>query len=504
MGVIKRAIAGAFGIQADDLSPSYEAASHGRRLKNWRAPTIGPNSALRFNLDSLRNRSRDRVRQDAIAARASDAWVNNLVGTGIRPLAKAKDQAFRELLHELWDDWQQEADAAGELDFYGLQGQIARAWFEGGECFVRRRMRRPEDGLTLPMQLQVLEAEHLPIEKNEVAENGNRIRYGIEFDAIGRRVAYHFYREHPGDRDGVFFDGGTMTTRVPADEVLHVYMPTRPGQKRGEPGLTQSLITLRDLDQWNDAELTRQKMGAMFLGVIQRVNDEAPPVGEQLSEADEEDVSDGPIDEQTLEPGTFTTLDDGESVNWSDPPEVGGNYETFYRNRLRAAAQSCGVLYEQLTGDYSQINDRTYRAAHNELRRHVERLQQSVLVPQLCRPVWRWFYELGRVTDAIRPPEGMTDRQARRVGWVPQGFRHLHPVQEEQAQRAAVRSGFKSRAEVVSERGGDIHETDAQIAEDNERADDNGLVLDTDPRNVSQSGGAQGAEPGFSAGEPLD
>ncbi|WP_414633806.1 phage portal protein [Paracoccus marcusii] len=29
--------------------------------------------------------------------------------------------------------------------------------------------------------------------------NGNRIRCGIEFDGIGRRVAYHFRRRHPGD-----------------------------------------------------------------------------------------------------------------------------------------------------------------------------------------------------------------------------------------------------------------------------------------------------------------
>ena len=38
----------------------------------------------------------------------------------------------------------------------------------------------------------------LPLTKTE-PWGGNPVRQGIEFDAIGRRVAYHFLRRHPGD-----------------------------------------------------------------------------------------------------------------------------------------------------------------------------------------------------------------------------------------------------------------------------------------------------------------
>jgi len=64
--------------------------------------------------------------------------------------------------------------------------------------------------------------------------NGNVIRGGIEFDKISRRVAYHLYREHPGERL-MFFNAGE-TTRVPANSVLHIYKPLRPGQYRPPPG----------------------------------------------------------------------------------------------------------------------------------------------------------------------------------------------------------------------------------------------------------------------------
>jgi hypothetical protein len=43
----------------------------------------------------------------------------------------------------------------------------ARAMFEAGECFLRFRPRRPEDGLTVPLQLQMLSPEHLPLSSFE-------------------------------------------------------------------------------------------------------------------------------------------------------------------------------------------------------------------------------------------------------------------------------------------------------------------------------------------------
>lgn len=45
----------------------------------------------------------------------------------------------------------------------------------------------------------------------------------------------------------------------------------------------------------------------------------------------------------------------------------------------------------------------------------------------------------------------------------------------------AVRCGFKSRAEVVSELGYDVEEIDAEIAANKERAESLGLHFDTSP-----------------------
>lgn len=72
---------------------------------------------------------------------------------------------------------------------------IAAALWESGECFVRIRPRRISDGLSVPLQLQLIESEQLPLSKNEVARNGNEIRSGIEFNRIGQRVACRFFAD---------------------------------------------------------------------------------------------------------------------------------------------------------------------------------------------------------------------------------------------------------------------------------------------------------------------
>ena len=69
-------------------------------------------------------------------------------------------------------------------------------------------------------------------------------------------------------------------------------------------------------------------------------------------------------------------------------------------------------------------------------------------------------------------------------------------MQEVQAERDAVRAGFDSRAKVVSRRGNDVEEVDAEIAEDNRRADEAGMVFDSDPRKTSNAGMTQAAAPG--------
>ena len=168
--------------------PIHEAAGSGRRAAAWRPGNPGALATTFATGHDLRVKSRDLVRRNAWAGSAVDAFVTNCIGTGIKPQSIATDVAFREAVHALWWDWCAEADADGVTDFYGLQALACRAMLEGGECFVRLRVRRPEDRLAVPLQIQLLEAEHVPLTFNTTLASGNLVRAGIEFDRLGRRV----------------------------------------------------------------------------------------------------------------------------------------------------------------------------------------------------------------------------------------------------------------------------------------------------------------------------
>lgn len=147
-----------------EMARAYEAAKVGRRGDGWRAGSGSANAEVLPALAIVRNRAREAVRNNEYASTALNALVANTVGIGI--VGKAPDQA-------LWDDWREYCDADGQLDFNGLMELAARTRYESGEVLIRFRWRTPEDGLVVPLQLQVLEPDHLDTLKTGPLDNGN-------------------------------------------------------------------------------------------------------------------------------------------------------------------------------------------------------------------------------------------------------------------------------------------------------------------------------------------
>ncbi|MDR1334790.1 MAG: phage portal protein [Holosporaceae bacterium] len=462
-----RSIANLFKKKA---SAPYDGAGHGKRLGNWYPSSSSINTLLASSLCTLRTRSHDLVRKNPYAANAVDSIVSNCIGTGIKPQSKAKDSEFRKKIQELWLNWTDEADAAGLCDFYGLQALVLRSVIESGECFVRLKI--DKNNATIPLKLQILESEHLDSSKEGALQNGNIIRSGIEFDKHGKRVAYYLYKEHPGE-SSLLANLNIGSVRIPAKEILHIYKPLRPGQIRGEPWLSNVLLKLHELDQYEDAELVRKKTAAMFAGFVTRLDPESEMFGESAANT-------GGTAFAGLEPGTMQFLDPGEDVKFSSPADVGGTYEAFIKQQLRATAVGLGISYEMLTGDLSSVNYSSIRAGLVEFRRKCGMLQHNLIVFQLCRPVWSRWLELAILSDAVKIPN---DPSFSLVKWIPPGFAWVDPQKEVVSQLNAVKAGFKSRTEVISEFGYDIEEIDDEIQKERQREKEMGLVFDSNPQN---------------------
>lgn len=448
---------------------AFEGAMNNRRLVAWRATQENINALLSAGGDTLRARARQIVRSNPYAANAAETFVANAVGAGINPSSLIQDDVLKDTVQKTWLAWTDEADADNLTDLYGLQAMAARAMFEAGECFLRFRPRRMEDGLTVPLQVQLLEAEHLPLSKMETAGNGNAIRCGIEYDRIGRRVAYHFYRNHPGD----YTDRGNKgeMVRVPASEILHIYRPQRPGQIRGVPWVSPAMVKLYLLDQYDDAELDRKKVAALFAGFITKNAPEDNLLGESAPDAEGSAIA-------GLSPGTMQVLLPGEDIKFSSPADVGGSYEMFQYRTLLAICAAMGMPYTNVTGDLKAANYSSIRAGTVEFRRRLEQFQHAVLIYQMCRPIWlRWMQTAAMSGALTLPGFAHNPEKYSAVKWITPKWEWVDPLKDRQAEKIAQECGWKAPSDIIESEGYDVDETFRRIASDQQRIDSLGIKL---------------------------
>src|SRR5262249_47857251 len=144
-----------------------EAASVGRRTDGWsRTNTDANRASAGAALSRLRAQARDLIRNNPWARRGLRRIVTNTVGWGIKPKANGRNAST---INALWTRWAEttECDAAGRLTMYGLQKLVMRTVVESGEALVVRRYRR-DGGLSIPMQIQVLEPDYIDTQRDAI------------------------------------------------------------------------------------------------------------------------------------------------------------------------------------------------------------------------------------------------------------------------------------------------------------------------------------------------
>ncbi len=207
--------------------------------------------------------------------------------------------------------------------------------FEAGECFFRFRAASAGRRAYSPAA-----AADALLRASARSANARRCRTvtrsssASSSTASGGRVAYHFHRTHPGD---VRQRSTGELVRVPAEQVCHVFHAIAEGQIRGVPWVAPAMVRLWLLDQYDDAELDRKKVAAMFAGFVTRPGPD-DVMGEDSAQKDQDGAA-----LIGLQPGTMQLLLPGEDIKFSDPADVGGSYEAFQYPRRRQTRRRTGL-----------------------------------------------------------------------------------------------------------------------------------------------------------------
>lgn len=455
-------------IQGEQLMRAYDGAKPSRGAKGWRAPSTSAAAEDQGQLSVLRNRSRDLCRNDPWMRKARRMIPAHMVGTGVVPRPTSGAEVTRRRAMAAWNEWSAETDGDG-AGFAGQQLAVAGAVVESGEAFVLWTADAQQPG---GWRTRVLEGDYLDDQYHEASRNGGgRIVSGVEFDAAGRRVAYHFWRSHPGDNIPIL-SRISERVRVEARFVDHVFERLRPGQVRGVPWLAASMMTVRDLGDYREAERWRKKIAAAFAAFLTTPNPAAQsPLGQVTTETD---GSGRARAVERIAPGTIKRLVPGEDIKFATPPTDGG-FAEYLRWELLAVSAGIGLPYSAMTGDLSNANYSSMRADKIEYWSLLDTWQELMLEPFLLRRAWN------RVQATAGVPGQTAEWGYPKRHWV-------DPLKDVQAEIRAIRAGLVSAPDAIAARGYDWRDVLAEQRAYLAQAAALDLVLDTDPKTTAQNG----------------
>ena len=425
---------------------------------NWRPRITGPNSAHAIERDNERARSRNLVETDPISAGAIHVNVAHVVGTGLSMRAninhralkvtKAYAKKWQDDVNERFEMWASSpnADVGGKLDFYDQQSVSLRSSLVSSDIGVLLTdVKVP--GWPYTFATQLIESDRICNPGHKQDEPG-RLIAGIEMNDLGRPIAAHIAKHHPG-HPGAFrgqswrrveFVGARSGRR----NLLHIFESTRPDQVRGRCYLSPVIGKLKDLSRYSEAEITGA-VTAAALTVFTRMN--ADIFEKFLDDKSQQDVMaasrawDG-----TLRPGTAVNLMPGEEVEIPANNRPSANFDPFFMAIIRQIAIGLELPFEVLVKHFTSSYTAS-RAAFLEAGRTFRRRRDNI-AKWFCQPVYEEWLTSEILTGRISAPEFLSDPFRRfawtRAQWIGDADGVLDPMKEIEAASKRVEMGIST------------------------------------------------------------
>jgi len=218
---------------------------------------------MRFDADAatrweLVRKSRYFERNSAIYNRIIDVWEEYTVGpSGLRIVPASSDEEWNKRATEYWNAWQKMCDIGTRQSFGTVQSLVARSWAVDGELFILKTYGKDRPDKPAFPRIQLIETHRVQSPPDEF--NAPDMIDGISIDKNGRPI---FYSIKSGIGTGEKFE------LVEAEDVIHVFEPSRPGQYRGLPVVYPVINDLHDLDDLQILEMDAAKEAAKTTSVI--------------------------------------------------------------------------------------------------------------------------------------------------------------------------------------------------------------------------------------------
>lgn len=477
----------------------HPAGKTGALTHKFRGQWGTPDSEMRFDLPTIRARSREMANGPVISSFIT-VVLNNVLGpNGMNFQMKVKtSKLFGDTTDGKSDKQANDIIETGykvatNRENYLVSRDMSKRMADElklrmivveGECFVRTW--KPFLN-SVGMSRQIIDPDLCDINFN-VADlpNGGQIRMGIEYDKWGARVGYWFLKRHPLDYQ---YPAGQQPERefVPASEIRHLFIPLRAGQSRGLPLTAPALLSIRQLEAFVDAAVVNARIGAARNIFYEKKF----PTGWTAQDGLTVPGDSGEIVDELRE-GETLELPFGVEAKTLDTRFPDGEIEVFTKAAMRFNAMGLGTSYMTLSGDLSEANFSSLRAGLNEERSTWSRWQQFFIESD-CEPDFTDFLGFGLASGFIPLPVGKKKKFAA-FTFTGRRWSSVNPLQDAAADDLEIAGCRKSPQMVMRANGLDPEEVLDEIQEFRDMLEERKLNgSDTTLANSSQGGPDGGA-----------
>ena len=424
----------------------------------------------------LRARSRDLFDSGGLARSGPMTLKTNVVGWGIQPKPKIDGDALG-LSEEAQDEWERNAlrefklwaenpmcDAERQMNFYGLQQLAFLSEMVSGDVFVLFGMKENKR-TPYTTTIRLIEADRVSTPDSSAGESesretdgGGRIVDGVEIDAEGAVIRYHFTSRHPlmeNATDSVEWtaiDAFGSDTGYP--NVLHIMTVERPEQRRGVPFVAAQIEQIKQLDRYLTSELAANVVSAMLTAfVVTDGDDESTGLEDAVNPEDKITDDDMQLE---LAPGAIYALPPGKKIQEINPLRNNATFQNFVETMETIIGASMGIPKEVLTKKY-ESNYTAARGALLDFWREV-RVRRTAFVESFCQPIYEQWLSEAVATGRIEAPGFFDDPAIRQAWcgcmWMGASMGHVDPLKEANAATIRIANNITTQEQEASEYNG--------------------------------------------------
>jgi lambda family phage portal protein len=429
----------------------FNAIANNQLNSDWNVQFSTKGDAnFKYNIPLLREKARDLSLNNSYIVAFMNLLKNNVIGkNGITLSANVTndngtpDLLANKIIENAFYSWGKNPTINSNINFVELQKMLLITMLRDGEVFVLKIKDRTIN--KFGFALQVFEPDWVDYELNQDASS-YYIRHGIEYNYFHKPIAVHI-NKYPANwaakEDLQASDG---TTRVPIEDIIHLFMPERISQGRGYSALTSVMYSVRMMDAVNEAGVTNIRIGASKMGFFVNKSDQIPDGFTGMQSDTNGNLISG------VSPGDFQRLPNGVEFQSFNPDFPQNALQPFIQHILRSISTALGISYNTLTMDLENVSYSSIRAGV-DMERDTYRNLQEFMIDKFMAPIFEEWLMTALAMNALAPLPASKLWKFSNATFQARAFSYVNPVDDVTSDVLAMENNIFTLNDVLSKQG---------------------------------------------------